>query len=180
MPKCSRCGSYFVRLPCPICSPLGVEQLIEDSPDEKGQSIDELQKELEKQKEKLKNLGLEYDTRIQDINTELDSINGRVTDLEISKVSSTEKKRTFETQVSEVTKELESLAAFGKQFEGERNSLLEDIENSEKKIENLNIDISNLKDKKSNRQQEEEARRRQREEVSDQTNDNTENKKPEL
>lgn len=170
MPKCSRCGSYFIRPPCPICSSPGAEQLIVDSPDEKGQSIDELQKELEKQKEKLKNLGLEYDTRIQEINTELDSINGRVTDLEISRVSSTEKKRAFETQLSDVTKELESFAASGKQLEGERNSLLEDIEKIEKKIENLNLDISDLKDKKA---------QRQREEVSDQTSD-TENEKEEF
>lgn len=175
MPKCSRCGSYFIRPPCPICSPLGVEQLIEDSPDQKGQSIDELQKELEKQKEKLNNLGLEYDTSIQEINTELDSINGRVTDLEISKVSSTEKKRAFETQLSDVTKELEPFAASGKQLEGERNSLLEDIQNIEKKINNLNLDISNLKDKKAQRQREDEETRGQREEYSEQTSDNTEN-----
>ncbi|MHA2305839.1 MAG: hypothetical protein ACXACU_10650 [Candidatus Hodarchaeales archaeon] len=169
MPKCSRCGSYFIRPPCPVCSPPGVEQLIEDVPDAKRQSIEELQKELEKQKEKLKTLGLEYDTRIQELNTELDSINGRVTDFEISKVSSTEKKRAFEEQLYEITNELESFAASEKQVEGERNSLLENIERAEKKLVSLNLDLYNLNQKKEQRQREE-AEQQQREETSDQTN----------
>jgi chromosome segregation ATPase len=169
VPKCSRCGSYFIRPPCPVCSPPGVKQLIEDVPDAKGQSIEELQKELEKQKEKLKTLGLEYDTRIQELNTDLDSINGRVTDFEISKVSSTEKKRAFEEQLYEITNELESFAASGKQVEGERNSLLENIERAEKKLVSLNLDLYNLNQKKEQRQREE-AEQQQREETSDQTN----------
>ncbi len=164
MPKCSRCGSYFIRPPCPICSPPGVAQLIEDSPASKGKSIDELQKELGNFQQALKKLKLDYETNIMELKTQLDSINGKISDLVLSKVSSNEKKRSFDEQLPSLTDELKSLMDSDTQIEGEKNSLLMDIQDAEKRIISLNSEISSLKDQKERKQREEEERKQQREE----------------
>ena len=166
MPKCSRCGSYFIRPPCPICSPPGIAQLIEDSPVSKGKSIDELQKELENFQKTLKKLELDYETSIQELKTQLDSINGKISDLELSKVSSNEKKRSFEEQLSGLNDELKSFMDSDTQIEGERNSLLMDVQDAEKRIISLNSEISSLKDQKERRQREEEQHQEVKSEFS--------------
>jgi len=96
MPKCSRCGSYYIRPPCPVCSPPGTEQLVEDSPEVKGKSIDQLQTDLKKLQEVLKKEELDFETHVQDLKTRLDNLNDQISDLELSKVSSKEKKRSLE------------------------------------------------------------------------------------
>ncbi|MFX0085603.1 MAG: hypothetical protein ACFFAU_08010, partial [Candidatus Hodarchaeota archaeon] len=164
MPTCSRCGSYYIRPPCPVCSPPGVKQLIEDSPFSKGKSIEELQKELENYQETVKNVGLEYETRIQELRTNLGSINGKISDLELSKVSSDDKKRSLEKLLSDLTSDYESLLETQTQLKGDRTSLLKDIESTEKKVEELNSEIINLKNQKERRQREEEERRQREEE----------------
>jgi len=163
MPKCSRCGSYFIRAPCPVCSPPGVEQLVEDSPVVKGKSVDELQGDLKQLQETLKKKELEYDTRIEELKSRLDAINNQISDLEFSKVSSVEKKRSLDKEISGFTDELNSIRVSTEELEREKQALLNNIQKAEDEKQNLDSEISVLKER-IDRQQREEQERRQREE----------------
>jgi len=98
MPKCPRCGSYFIRPPCPVCSPPGDVQLIEDSKESKGKSIEELQSDLQIIRDSIKEKETELDNLIQDLTLKLNTINDRIENLEISKVAANEKIATFEEE----------------------------------------------------------------------------------
>ncbi|UCG89638.1 MAG: hypothetical protein JSU57_03960 [Candidatus Heimdallarchaeota archaeon] len=164
MPKCSRCGSYFIRPPCPVCSPPGVEQLVEDSPEVKGKSVDELQSDLKQLQETFKNKESEFDTRTEELKTRLDKINNQISDLEFSKVSSVEKKRSLEKEISDFADELNSVKLATEELERERHSLLNNIQKAEEQKQSYDSEISVLKEKIEHRQHEEEQHRQREEE----------------
>ena len=86
MPKCLKCGSYYIRAPCPVCSPPGIGELIVDSKESKKKSIDEFQKELQTKLSKLDKRETELTNHINSMTTEIESLEEQLQSYEISKI----------------------------------------------------------------------------------------------
>ncbi|MFX0014251.1 MAG: hypothetical protein ACFE98_06630, partial [Candidatus Hermodarchaeota archaeon] len=159
MPKCSRCGSYYIRPPCPVCSPPSVKQLVEDSPEVKGKTIEELQSDLKHLRETLKKEESDLESRTLELKTSIDSINDQISELELSKVSSQEKKLSIENSITSLSNDINSLEETTKMIQREKNALENSIKKAEDDIRNLDSEIYSLKERINERQAMEEEQR---------------------
>ncbi|MFW9854003.1 MAG: hypothetical protein ACFFFG_03055 [Candidatus Thorarchaeota archaeon] len=154
MPKCSRCGSYYIRPPCPVCSPPGTtDQIIVDSEDDKGKTIHELQQELEKILEKVGKRKLELDNKSQDLTNQLELVRGRFNDLKLSKVSFKEKIDSLKKQLSTLNEEIASLETERRSLFNEKASLDTEIRSSEDEVNQLEEEFFLLRKQMESRQQ---------------------------
>ncbi|MFW9777356.1 MAG: hypothetical protein ACFFE8_00800 [Candidatus Heimdallarchaeota archaeon] len=154
MPKCSRCGSYYIRPPCPVCSPPGTSnQIIVDSEDEKGKTIQELQQELEEILEKVGKRKFELDNKSQDLATQLELVRGRINDLELTKVSSKEKIASLEKQLSVLNGEIANLESERRALVDEKASLDTEIQSSEDEVNQMEREVFLLRKQMESRQQ---------------------------
>ncbi len=152
MPKCLKCGSYYIRAPCPVCSPPGVGQLIEDSKEAKGKSVEELQTELETLSAKFKSQETEYDQKIRDVKTQIHSLEDQNQSHEVSKINLNEKISNLQKEiemkgvkVEEVKKNIENLYSEKSTASGKIATLETEIVNVKSTIQSLNERIQEKK-----------------------------------
>lgn len=137
MPTCQRCGSYFIRAPCPVCSPPGVEQLIVESKEKKGKTIEELQIDLSNIQENLKKNKLEYETKTQDLKMKKTSLNEEIANLEMIRSQLNEKKVTIEKRDLELANEIKNTKTNLENLETEKLRLIKENRVLEKEISSL-------------------------------------------
>ncbi|WP_455140252.1 hypothetical protein [Candidatus Hodarchaeum mangrovi] len=137
MPTCQRCGSYFIRAPCPVCSPPGVEQLIVESKEKKGKTIEELQIDLSNLQENLKKNKLEYETKIQDLKMKKTSLNEEIANLEMIRSQLNEKKVTIEKRDMELANEIKNTKTNLENLETEKLRLIKENRVLEEDISSL-------------------------------------------
>lgn len=146
MPICQRCGSYFIRAPCPVCSPPGVEQLIVDSKEKKGKTIEELQEDLSTIHENLKTSKLEYESKIQDLKMKKISLNEEIADLEMKRSQLNEKKGITEKRDVELAEEIKNTKINVENLESEKLQLIEENRILEKELSGLENELTSLKE----------------------------------
>ena len=137
MPKCLKCGSYYIRAPCPVCSPPGVGQIIEDSKEAKGKSIEQLQNELKENTELFKKKQDEFSKRIRDLASELEKSEEEIQSLEVSKVGLREKHEKIQQEINNLEQEIERSKIKESELENDKNIAIEKIKKLEIRIEEL-------------------------------------------
>ncbi|PWI48771.1 hypothetical protein CEE45_05120 [Candidatus Heimdallarchaeota archaeon B3_Heim] len=147
MPTCLKCGSYYIRAPCPVCSPPGVGQLIEDSKEAKGKSIEDLQKELQELNSKLKNQETEFDQQIRDFKTQIQSLEDQIQSLEVSKISLNDQIGNLQQEIEIKVKRTEEVRKRLSDLESEKGVASEKISVLENENNALKGDIQTFNEK---------------------------------
>jgi len=147
MPKCLKCGSYYIRAPCPVCSPPGVGQIIEDSKEAKGKSIEQLQSELKENTDLYKEKQDELSKRIRELTSELEKSEEEIQSLEVSKVGQREKLEKIQQEINDLDQEIESLKVREPELENEKEVATGKIKQLENRIVELKSQGDHLNQK---------------------------------
>jgi len=144
MPKCLKCGSYYIRAPCPVCSPLGVGELIVDSKEPKKKSIDDLQNELQEKLSKFGTRKTELANQINSMPTEIESLEEQLQSHEVSKIGVNDQIKKLKLEIEQVEKEFSEIQMKNSDLTQEKDATTLAIANLEEKNSNLKTELSLL------------------------------------
>jgi len=142
MPKCLKCGSYYIRAPCPVCSPPGMGELIVDSEESKKKSIEDLQNEFKEKLSKLDARKTEHANQINSMATEIASLEDQLQSHEVTKVGINDLIKKLELEIKQVQKEISETQTKNSDLEQEKDATTQRITNLEETNNNLKAELS--------------------------------------
>ncbi len=142
MPKCLKCGSYYIRAPCPVCSPLGIGELIVDSEESKKKSIDDLQNEFKDKLSKLDARKTELTNQINSMTEEIISLEDQFQSHEVTKIGINDRIKKLKLAIEQVENEISEILSKNSVLEQEKDTTTQRIANLEETNNKLKTELS--------------------------------------
>ena len=142
MPKCLKCGSYYIRAPCPVCSPPGTGELIVDSEESKKKSIEDLQNEFKEKLSKLDARKTEQANQTNSMIAEIASLEDQLQSHEVTKVGINDRIKKLELAIEQAQKEISEIQTKNSDLEQEKDATIQRIANLEETNNNLKAELS--------------------------------------